>query len=67
MPDENGIERRKPKTVRPVPPAVRWLVDFSRNLWLDYLRRGIARPGELATMAAEIRTIAHAESRIDQR
>lgn len=67
MPDENGIERRRQKTERRVPPAMRALLDFGRRLWLDYLRRGIARPGELAAMAVEIKTIARAESRIDRR
>jgi hypothetical protein len=41
-----------------MPRLIGSLVELSRQLWLDYLRRGIARPGDLATMAADIRASA---------
>jgi hypothetical protein len=56
MPEWNGVERRSHEPVqRRGPLLIGSLLEFTRRLWLDYLRRGIARPSELATMAAELR------------
>ncbi|HJP58743.1 MAG TPA: hypothetical protein VJ865_02040 [Gemmatimonadaceae bacterium] len=54
MPEWDGVERRRQKPEPRKPYMIGSLLAFGRKLWLEYLRRGIARPADLATMAAEL-------------
>ena len=42
MPEWDGVERRRQKPAR-TPLMLESLLELPRQLWLEYLRRGIAR------------------------
>ncbi|HJP84393.1 MAG TPA: hypothetical protein VJ852_00245 [Gemmatimonadaceae bacterium] len=43
MPEWDGVERRRQKPGRLTPLMLESLLELPRQLWLEYLRRGIAR------------------------
>src|SRR5919206_69451 len=47
-----GTGRRTQQDDQPAPLAMRALLDLGQSVWLDYLRRGMTRSGELAAMVA---------------
>ena len=53
MQTESGMETGTRNDVRETPTAMRALLGLGQSVWLDYLRRGMTRSGELASLVAD--------------